>query len=537
MFNMSRWVRVAPLLLAVYAFSPWSQAAENTKVEVKCPAPASNPPVNTKDFELGCNGKAVCLLEDSLQIKKISKTAKLDKVALTFCDGGGHREPVIRSLNPGEDLATPLSLPLSGQLTDKLILANKNPGFWKQSTSANIHKNKLDVTVSLTVTEPIEPPPASEPKTKQVTYHQAITVDIAALWKSGLIKPLITGAACPKGACTFGQTLDLTIPALPAWLEATGMERSSIKLALYGTLLPGLVQDVTVAEPAALSFKLARGLSPDKGLDPWVSVLESVASQKEPLKVVLTNEQGQRLSEVFAVTDKTNFELPKKEAGIVPVIIFLVVLALIFGPDFGRRLVRDAPPVTELEDTDTYTMAYSLGKSQMLFWTALVFVSWAYLWWATGDPWNFNDTALILMGISSATAVGALASNPLPSKVQAWVTDLGKVNDQIAAITPGTTVPVALTDQKAALLVEINNKVKTSGWWITDVTRNVGDTETGLHRVQSLLFTLAFGLAFGFLVIQTMAMPVLPATALALLGISGTAYVGFKFADPKSATK
>ena len=535
MSHMSRWARMAPLLLAIGALSPWCHAAQASCEPTTDPATTTRvAPINPKDFELGCGGKTLCLLEDSLQIKKISKTATLQTVKLCFSHGSDKPSEVSRDLHASEDLSTPLQLPLSGLLSNDLIKAGRTNAFWQQANQAATLNNKVTVTVILDITDTPAAPAAtgasspSKPEPARASLWQTITVDMTSLWKSGLIKPMISKAACPGDTCKFGEVLTLTIPALPAWLEATGTERKTIKLALNGNVLASLAPVINVDDPSTLAFKLDRGQRADKGFDPWEGLMATVGQKTETVKVVLANEQGQRLSEVLA--DKVKLEFISKEAGAVPFILLVLLMALVYALPFTRRLMRDAPPVPELADAH-YTMAYSLGKSQMLFWTALVFVSWAYLWWATGDAWNFNDTALILMGISGATAVGAVASNPLPAGVQASVDQLSEVKKQIKALAAGDATLAELKIKEAKLVADIYDAVK-SDRWLSDVTRNVGE-DLGLHRAQSLLFTLAFGATFGWLVITSFTMPVFPATALALLGISGTAYVGFKFAGSK----
>src|SRR5262249_23570741 len=54
---------------------------------------------------------------------------------------------------------------------------------------------------------------------------------------------------------------------------------------------------------------------------------------------------------------------------------------------------------------------YSLGRLQMAFWFALVFTAFLSLWIYLGVVDTITSQALVLMGISAATGLGAIAAN------------------------------------------------------------------------------------------------------------------------------
>jgi hypothetical protein len=95
-----------------------------------------------------------------------------------------------------------------------------------------------------------------------------------------------------------------------------------------------------------------------------------------------------------------------------------------------------------------------------------------------------------------------------------------------------TTLDTAATDDaKLAAVAAIHNESRlwTQGG-LADLLSDFENTGTGLHRLQSLLFTVFFGGWFLVYALQHGAMPTLPSTVLALMGISGSTYVGFKMA-------
>ena len=139
--------------------------------------------------------------------------------------------------------------------------------------------------------------------------------------------------------------------------------------------------------------------------------------------------------------------------------------------------------------------AYSIGRSQMACWFFLILLSYVFLWLVTGDRDTIPPSLLGLMGISSATALVAMA---IPS-VRGGAKD--------------AEIPV------------------TKGWW-----RDLAADERGiiaLDRLQIVVWTIVLSGVFITSVIWDLTMPEFNATLLALMGISSGTYLGFKL-PPKT---
>lgn len=195
----------------------------------------------------------------------------------------------------------------------------------------------------------------------------------------------------------------------------------------------------------------------------------------------------------------------------------LVVLVGLGGRSNGWSWIRDGDYGIPDQVLDPPHLRgprpFSLGRSQMLFWTVAVASASLAIGMATGDWLNINETALILLGLGVGTALGSIATGvpqPIADQLKAY-------NDGVAA-------------DKVAAAQKLRELVTSKGNWFKDVWSDYGDARAGVHRLQSLLATLGFGVVFVHLAYRQGTMPAFTGMQLALLGISGTAYVGFKLA-------
>lgn len=149
------------------------------------------------------------------------------------------------------------------------------------------------------------------------------------------------------------------------------------------------------------------------------------------------------------------------------------------------------------------------------------------VWLSTGEVWALNETCLILIGISAATAVGAVAV--MPDGVAALKTKLDEANMALTGLPAGDSgIPEAQKLVDAAKQ-RLGDAIK-SGGIRQDISSNFGDANAGLHRLQNIAFTLLLGGWFLVMTFLSGAMPSLSTMLLTLMGISGSTYVGFKAA-------
>lgn len=151
-------------------------------------------------------------------------------------------------------------------------------------------------------------------------------------------------------------------------------------------------------------------------------------------------------------------------------------------------LLRGAPI-----NNDPNQRPYSLSRVQLAFWTFIILSSFFYIYIATGQTQVLNNTALILLGISSATA--AIAQT----------IDTG--------------------DQRNTKLRGLSRNQKGSNWLINILSDEQG---ISIHRLQTVIFNFVFGIIYVNAVLSTLIMPDFSTEQLMLLGISNATYSALK---------
>lgn len=300
------------------------------------------------------------------------------------------------------------------------------------------------------------------------------------------------------------------------------IDPSKYFLYLAGAKLEGLPARFDVAHHAVV-FTLKRN---DQNRESWVKILGSPTGFAKDvpmsLEEVAKDASGKETRRQLLDANGMEIELSLKIAGGgslgAGVVLVALVLVLVWGTARRTAILRDtATPMLALSDRP-----YSLGRWQMAFWFTLVLSAFVFLWVLTGDYDTITADAVTLMGISAATALGAVAMDNMKTE-SPWTkleTDLkaagfASYSDVIAQNTP-----------KA--YVDAIEPYKSRGLWKDLMTDASG---AALHRMQVFFWTIALGVVFVLGVYQNLAMPTFSATLLALMGISSGTYVGFKFPE------
>ncbi len=172
---------------------------------------------------------------------------------------------------------------------------------------------------------------------------------------------------------------------------------------------------------------------------------------------------------------------------------------------------------------------FSLAKSQMAFWGLLVLSSVIGVWALTQTLERISPQALMLLGISAATGVAAVALGS--GKKQRTVLRAELEAEKTALLAAGGAVvdPATAARLKAisAQIAHIDLSATPSFW------RDLFDDGTGtsFHRVQAVAWTLGLGGLFVWNIATTMAMPEFANELLLLMGISNGTYLGFKYTE------
>jgi hypothetical protein len=222
----------------------------------------------------------------------------------------------------------------------------------------------------------------------------------------------------------------------------------------------------------------------------------------------------------------------------------LVVLLLMIAKNSDLVRDKDADPPAGMR------LPYSLGRTQMAFWFVLILTAYVYIGIV---DWDFLNTipssALALMGISAATAVGASLID------QSKVSDAANLRAEQSSLRGRTAALPALINAAAApdqqrlrdelaakqarlaavdaLVAQLPNRAYGSQGFVKDL---ISDADgVSLHRFQIVAWTAVLGVVFGVGAIYNLKMPEFGSTLLALMGVSAGTYLGFKFPENKSS--
>ena len=224
-----------------------------------------------------------------------------------------------------------------------------------------------------------------------------------------------------------------------------------------------------------------------------------------------------------------------KTAFQVELLVFLVVAGLIVWLGGSTDMLRDAEPTDfggakPPGSNAKYRRPYSLAQTQMAWWFGIILASFVYLKLVGIDTNAILTTPqpLILMGIGIGTALGAAVieqtkskTDQTPSDQLSTLDEFKSVLKQLDDLPPGSPVPASLTAQRDKLA-----KALASESFFRDILTDVDGV--CLHRFQALAWTVVIGVFFLFGVVAQNALPNLGDYLLAVLGISGGTYLGFK---------
>jgi len=216
-------------------------------------------------------------------------------------------------------------------------------------------------------------------------------------------------------------------------------------------------------------------------------------------------------------------------------VMLLIVIGLVYYA-WTSDMLRNGAPI------DGKRQAYSLARSQMAWWFALIVIGYIIIWILTGDRDSIPSSLLVLLGISAATAMGSIAIDATDrtraadsvKEIQRQKSELESTQSKLPAAGADTTsdearaainTRVAEMTQSMAAIVSPRMSKRS---WLMDVISD-DDGTIALHRFQILAWTLVLGLIFMATVARDLSMPEFSATLLALMGISSGTYLGFKF--------
>lgn len=327
-------------------------------------------------------------------------------------------------------------------------------------------------------------------------------------------------------------------------------KRLSKKIILYLNDLP--VNDIRIInmEGDSVKFYLKRG---NKSKETWMALVNNkkdIYSATVSVSIGLEDENA-----VITNVDDVELEFVRRLWLWACFISSLILLGAFIALARNTNIIRDSGPKPD----KPFLKPYSIGKSQMAFWFFLIVVTYPILWIITGEASEITGSILVLLGISSATALGATAIDT--NKISQLQEKMGNADqgelplDERIKKTEELIENATKKDQKLEIdnltarlgdlkskkneIIKLNKyntsmvKGRKSKSFFKDVLSD--DTGFSFHRFQIMVWTLVLGGIFIIEVLTNLQMPQFDDTTLALMGISSGTYIGFKFPEKQPA--
>jgi hypothetical protein len=333
----------------------------------------------------------------------------------------------------------------------------------------------------------------------------------------------------------------------------TPLEEGKIQLRIDGELLNVVPR---VLDGRELVFPLVRN---DKNRSLWSRLLGSPFSERSPVPVSL-EVGGKPLK--YTETPKDD-EAPKPSinviaydgwlmtAGIVGVL--LIILASMWFAA-STTLIRDTL-IPQMRRSDR---SFSLGRLQMLVWFCVIISSFVFIFVVTFDLNSITAESFVLLGISASTALAAVAidrskTDPMQDRIQnarAAIESLGiKTCEEADALfkanasDPNKPATAVIPDAKIAgnanptagdLWTKYDQQIASfrSAGLLRDLVNDVNGPT--IHRWQILIWTAVLAAIYVGAVYASLETPTFGTNLLALMGISGGIYLGFKIPEKQS---
>lgn len=301
-----------------------------------------------------------------------------------------------------------------------------------------------------------------------------------------------------------------------------------------------------------LLFKIRHGDS-DEAKKAWAALLGRPFSKKErklETPVIVSVGYDDQAPVAFESKNDKNARLVLVDPLYLGLFIavMLVVLVLLIWLSISSGILRGP-----FRDIPVDQRPFSLGRTQMAFWFFLVACSYFFIWLITGNLNTITGSVLALIGISSATYLSsaALSSDKdkqalaarqkLRKDIEALEVTLEELGNLIKK-TPTSKAKKELQKQEMEKTIEKRlledelrsktDKLKTNGFFKDLVSDANG---VSLNRFQIAVWTGVLGIIFVISVFKSMSMPQFDTTLLALMGISGGTYIGFKIPGGKAS--
>jgi hypothetical protein len=247
-------------------------------------------------------------------------------------------------------------------------------------------------------------------------------------------------------------------------------------------------------------------------------------------------------------------------------VLLLALLAIFAGLAINSGLLRDSPPPPDTVKVTGDQLDWTqpppeagpcLARTQAAWWLFIILAAYILIGLVTGNfATSINSTALTLLGIGAATAVGGVVISQSKKEDQqarartllTRITDLQELGILKAAASPtlvqasrhaelSQTYPEAARAAPAGLDAYIRRNAvdyavatnQGSRGFLLDILSDADGVS--VHRFQLFAWTIILGVVFASAVLHEVAMPVFSATLLGLMGLSAGTYLGLKIPE------
>jgi hypothetical protein len=432
------------------------------------------------------------------------------------------------------------------------ITVNGAPGAEAQGTSASAAKSGASSAEAKSTLAP----PASNVTPANSEASAALSATTVCGVRSG-----------PGEAALYdNEPIKVEVKGLQEWLKKHDKALSTLVLFLDGRAIPKL--PVRLLGSRKLDIKDTRcwGKDPTEPVEATADVLvfdlQRDNDSNPTWRILLARPDDWNFKRTFKVgvglpgniapdsTGDATVRLSVVSTSWARAFIAIVIASLValFLAGYWTNMLRDTtgPPLADGR------RPFSLGRVQMAFWFFLVVAAFVLIYLVTGDHHNLTTSALWLIGISSATGLGSIAIDVLKQKPPAVPPGpLAPAQPQPAQpaqpaqpVQPGQPAQPAQPVQppqagqpaqpaqpfvgQVVVQVAAQALLSKSTFFQDLLGTDDGDS---LHRLQMLIWTVVLGAIFVYSVLQNLAMPEFSNEALALMGLSGGTYVGFKLKE------
>ncbi len=342
----------------------------------------------------------------------------------------------------------------------------------------------------------------------------------------------------------------VSVENLYRWAQQPGHDASKFVLVLNGIEFKG-VEPSAVTTDNCLAFRL----TPASGTaNAWKKLVSPPLKKNHEWVTVSVQHGNAKVEGYWWATLKifnwtSLYILPVLVGGLLILFSWLAIKTDVI------RIPGESPKLTDIYGKPV-RKPYSLARTQMACWTLVVLISYIFIWSLTWDLGSLTPTVIGLMGISVGTALSSavvdsskrndqlsliriLQNKMATDEVEAKKLqgELVSLNDTSSTISAPTSTErqseakkkeIKQSKQKIQELKEIIEPVPSKGF-IQDILND--DEGLSFHRFQMFAWTIVLIVIFIWSVLSSLSMPEIDGTLLALMGLSGGTFVGFKLPD------